>query len=173
VGPALTIRTCGRDSTIVHKAIGLISPGDVLVIDRCGDTRYACVGEMMAIAAGRRGAAGIVIDGPATDVEALRALGLPIFSRATSPVTTLLLGESGSINVPVMCGGVAVRPGELVLADDDGVIVLDPDEAATLLAGVLEEDREDAEYRDELLAGRLPVELAPIDQLIGEANDHA
>jgi Demethylmenaquinone methyltransferase len=100
----------------------------------------------------------------------MRSLGLPVFARGSSPVTTLLLGRSGQINTVVRCGGVGVRPGELVLADDDGVIVLDAAEAAALLDDVLEEDREDLEYRNALLAGRLPSELAPINQMIEEAN---
>lgn len=170
VGPALTIRTRGRDSTACHKAIELIEPGDVVVIDRAGEERYACWGEMMTLAAKLRLAAGVVIDGPATDLAALRALGLPVFARGTSPVTTLLLGQGGAINVAVRCGGVEVLPGELVVADDDGVIVLAAGEAASLLGAVLDEDREDLAYRGALLAGRLPSELAPIDRLIEEAN---
>jgi 4-hydroxy-4-methyl-2-oxoglutarate aldolase len=161
VGPAITVRTLGRDSTVLHRAFDLVVPGDVIVIDRGGDDRYACWGEMMSLAAKLRGAAGVIIDGAATDVAELRSLGMPVFARVLSPLTTLLLGEGGSINVPVQCGGLEVLPGSLVVADEDGVLVLGLEEANTLLGAFEAEAVGDKTYRDQLLSGRLPSELMP------------
>jgi len=170
VGPALTIWSPDRDSTACHKAIDLVEPGDVLVIARDGADGYACWGEMMTLAAKLRGAAAVIVDGPITDVQALRELGLPVFARGATALTTQLLGERGGVNVPVVCGGVEVSPGDLILADEDGILVLAPDLAASLLPAAREEETADAEYRRELLAGRLPSELAGIDDLIRRAD---
>ncbi|MDA8315762.1 MAG: RraA family protein [Actinomycetota bacterium] len=170
-GPAVTVRTLGRDSTVCHKVIELMQVGDVVVVDRGGDAEYACWGEMMTIAAGLRHAAAVIVDGMVTDIAALRISGLPVFARGVSPLATQLLGEGGSINVPVDCGGLLVAPGDLVVADDDGVLVFSPSEATDILAEVQEEENDDREYRDELLRGALPSALAPIDELIATSND--
>ncbi|GAA0317708.1 RraA family protein [Bacillus carboniphilus] len=127
VGTAFTVRTSVNDSTMVHKAVSLAEPGDVLIIDRTGDQKHACVGEMVAYAAKARKLAGIIIDGPNTDIQAIREIGIPVFSTGLSPITTKLLGQSGEINTPVQCGGVTVHPGDLIVADDNGVLVLGQD----------------------------------------------
>jgi 4-hydroxy-4-methyl-2-oxoglutarate aldolase len=167
-GPAVTVRTFGRDSTVCHKVMDFIRPGDVAVIatDIAWDREYACWGEMMMLAAKLAGAAGVVIDGPLTDVEALREIGLPVFGRGRSPITTQLLGEGGAINRPIVCGGLLVNPGDLVLGSDDGVVVLPPEEAEALWDAAWEEESGDGEYRDDLLAGKRPSQLYDIDGLI-------
>ena len=167
-GPAVTVRAPGRDSTVCHKVMDLVQPGDVLVIDREGESEYACWGEMMTIAARLQGVAAVVIDGPVTDVAEVRSAGLPVFCRSASPLTTLLLGEGGSINAPVICGGLPVTPGDLVIADDDGVLILNADEARAVLAAAEEELEEDGIYKERLLSGLRPSQLAPIDELINQ-----
>lgn len=124
VGSAFTVKAVANDSAIVHKAVSLAEEGDVLVIDRAGDRRHACVGEMVAYAAKVRKLAGIIIDGPSTDVQAIREMNFPVFSTGLSAVTTKLLGLDGEINTPVQCGGVCVHPGDLIFADDNGIVVL-------------------------------------------------
>jgi 4-hydroxy-4-methyl-2-oxoglutarate aldolase len=167
-GPAITVQTSGRDSTVCHKVMDFIEPGDVVVIasDGRAEREYSCWGEMMMLAAKVAGAAGVVIDGPLTDVQQLREIGLPVFGRGRSAITTQLLGEGGSINLPVVCGGLVVNPGDLVLGSDDGVLVLSPAEAEQLYADALDEETGDAEYRDDLLAGKRPSQLYDIDGLI-------
>lgn len=160
-GPAVTVRTFGRDSTACHKVFDLIVPGDIIVIDREGDERYACWGEMMSLAAKLNGVAGVIVDGLVTDIAALRLVGLPVFARGLSPVTTLLKGEGGGINVPVRCGGVNVIPGALVVADEDGVQILEPQRARALLLEFEAQDRGDEEYRRGLMNGMLPSEMMP------------
>ncbi|MBW8269218.1 RraA family protein [Caldovatus aquaticus] len=125
-GTAVTVRAPGADAVMVHHAVGQARPGDVLVIDRCGDLRHACVGGAVAYAARKAGLAGIVVDGFVTDIAELRACGVPVWARGLSPVTTKILGLGGGFCVPVSCGGVAVRPGDAVFADENGVLVLDP-----------------------------------------------
>ena len=170
VGRAVTVTVRGRDSTVCHKVIDLLRPDDVVVITQGGERRYSCWGEMMTLAARMRDVAGVVIDGPVTDVVRVRGMGLPVFARGTSPLTTQLLGESGAINTPIVCGGVSVEPGELVLGSDDGVLVLSAAEAESLLTAAQEEEVGDEEYRKALLAGELPSQLAPIERLIERAR---
>ncbi len=120
----------------MNRALLALHPGAVLVVDMSGDHRHAPVGAVTAAAATAQGAAGVVVDGVATDLLELRATGLPVFARGTSCLTTKRVHHAGSaVNVPVMCGGVEVRPGDWVLGDDNGVIVLSPE----VLAGVLEQ----------------------------------
>lgn len=134
LGTAVTLQIPDRDGAMLHHATGLLRPGDVLVIDRAGDRRYACLGGGVGHAIKASGAAGVVIDGPATDITELRALGLPVWHRGISPVTTRLLGQTGALNVAISCGGVPVNPGDLVLADENGILALDPGELDAVAA---------------------------------------
>jgi regulator of RNase E activity RraA len=126
-GTAVTVRCAGTDSTIVHYALGQLRPGDVLVIDRAGDTRHAAVGGGVAFAARAAGARGIIIDGVATDIGEIRDYQVPVWCRGLSTVTTKRLFEQGEFCVPIACGGVPVHPGDAILADENGVLVLRPD----------------------------------------------
>lgn len=126
-GVAFTVKTAGKDSVMVHKAVSLAGEGDVLVIDRSGDTKHACVGGVVAYAANSRKISCIIIDGPCTDIQEIRNLGIPVFATGLSPLTTNVLGQSGEINTTVQCGGVVVEPGDLILADDNGVLVIPKD----------------------------------------------
>lgn len=129
VGSAVTLAIPGADSTLLHHALGLLRPGDVLVIDRLGDRRHACWGGIVTAAAQQAGAAAAIIDGPCTDLEQVQASGFPLWCTGTSAVTTRLLDWGGRLNHPVSCGGVVVCPGDVVLADADGVLVMPRDEA--------------------------------------------
>lgn len=131
-GPALTVSMPPDDGVVLSHAVTLARPGDLLVIDRQGDQRHACWGAVMTAAALAAGVAGVVIDGFVTDVAAIRAAGLPVWCRGRSPLTTKLIGRGGAIHAEIVCGGVRVRPGDLILADESGVCVLDPSGAAAL-----------------------------------------
>lgn len=129
VGTAVTVAIPGPDSTLLHHALGLLRPGDILVIDRLGDDRHACLGGGVARAVVRAGAIGAIIDGPATDPEEILEAGLPVWSRGLSSITTRILDLGGALNCPIACGGVPVLPGDVVMADATGVLILPPDEA--------------------------------------------
>lgn len=123
-GTAITIRMPGMDGAMVHYAVGQARRGDVIVIDRCGDMSIASLGGAVAYAARAAGVAGIVVDGLVTDLGELRQYGVPVWSRGTSCVTVKTLGLGGEFCVPVSCGGVGVTPGDAILADENGVLVL-------------------------------------------------
>jgi regulator of RNase E activity RraA len=136
-GPAVTVRCFGTDSAIVHYAVDMAQPGDVVIVDRLGDRRYACWGGGVAFAAHVRGIAGAVVDGMLTDRVEITGMGFNVFGRGLSPVTTRAPGVTGEVNVPVQCGGVIVNPGDIILADDDGVLVLAPDRVAAIVEQVM------------------------------------
>jgi 4-hydroxy-4-methyl-2-oxoglutarate aldolase len=123
-GTAVTLRAPGMDGAMVHYAVGQARPGDVLVIDRCGDNAIATIGGAVAYAARAAGVAGIIVDGLVTDLGELRQYGVPVWSRGTSAVTVKTLGLGGDFCVPVSCGGVGVNPGDAVLGDENGILVL-------------------------------------------------
>jgi regulator of RNase E activity RraA len=128
-GTAVTLALPGQDSTLLHHIIPFLRPGDVLVIDRLGDRRHACLGGGVACAIKATGCAGVVLDGPATDLPEIRAYDLPVWCRGVSPITTRLYDVGGAFNVDVACGGAVVHPGDAVVADVSGVLVMPVDEA--------------------------------------------
>ena len=144
-GTAVTARCYGADTTIVHYALGKLRPGDVLVIDRAGDARHAACGGGVAFAAREAGCVGIIIDGMATDIQELRGFGLPVWARGLSAVTGKRQFAQGEFCVPISCGSVAVEPGDAVLADENGVLVLKAHEiieAAERAIGMQDNEKE-------------------------------
>jgi regulator of RNase E activity RraA len=141
-GPAITVRTRPGDNLAVYQALEVARPGDVLVIATYDYTTTSTIGDLVVNVARRRGLAGIVCDGLCRDASGIRATGLPVFTRGTSPSSPGKDGP-GEINAPVSCGGVSVRPGDLVLGDEDGVVVVprrDLDAVAERLKAVLEKE---------------------------------
>ncbi|MGE0800095.1 MAG: RraA family protein [Lautropia sp.] len=128
VGTAVTVAIPGADSTLLHHATGLLRPGDVLVVDRLGDDHHACWGGGVTVAAKAAGAAGGIVDGPCTDLAEIEASDFPMWANGLAPITTRLYNLGGGLNIPVSCGGVPVLPGDVVLADESGVLVLRRDE---------------------------------------------
>ena len=125
-GTAVTVRVPGMDGSMVHYAIGQARKGDIIVMDRCGEMSIASLGGAVAYAAKVAGVAGIVVDGLVTDLGELRQYGVPVWHKGTSAVTVKSLGLGGEFCLPVTCGGVAVNPGDAILADENGILVLPP-----------------------------------------------
>ncbi len=124
-GPAYTCKIYGKDSYAMYKAIEEAPAGSVIVIDKAGDETYAPVGEFVARGARAKGLAGFVIDGPATDSVMLRTMpDFPVFCAGLSCVTTNVWGLTGDSDIDVCCGGAVVHPGDVILGDADGVVVL-------------------------------------------------
>lgn len=131
-GPALTVRTRPTDNLMVHKAMEIARPGDVIVVEAGGEVRHAILGELMCRYAAKKGISGFIVDGSVRDGPAIRSLGLPVYARGLTPRGPYKDGP-GEINVPVSCGGVAVCPGDLVLGDADGVVIVPRDAADEVL----------------------------------------
>src|SRR5256884_1831111 len=128
-GPAVTVRAPGVDGTIVGYALGQVRPGDVLVIDRCGDHRPAAFGGLVAYACKVAGLAGVIIDGVATDIGEVRKYGVPLWCRGLSAVTTKRIGLAGEVCLPVSCGGVDGETRDVVIAHECGILLTGPKDA--------------------------------------------
>jgi len=123
-GTAVTVRVTLPDSVMAHYALKHTRPNDILIIDRGQDQNTACWGTATAYAAAAVGLGGLIIDGCASDIADSAEAGLPIWCRGLSSVTTKYRGLGGEMNIPVSCGGIAVNPGDAILADDNGVAVI-------------------------------------------------
>jgi len=132
VGHALTVRARAGDNLMLHRAIDMASPSDVLVCDGGGDLSIAVAGDLMISHAVRRGLAALVIDGAVRDISNLAGLDIGVWARGATPAGPYKDGP-GEIGYPVSCGGQVVMPGDLIAADEDGVVVVPRAEAAAVI----------------------------------------
>jgi 4-hydroxy-4-methyl-2-oxoglutarate aldolase len=131
-GPALTVRCYPGDELAFEKAIEMAEKGDIIVIDARGVTQAALGGGIMFGKLWLKGAEAVIIDGATRDVEEIMDYGFPVFARAVTP-TSAVGASMGEINVPIQCGGVPVHPGDIIVGDTDGVVVVPRDEAEAVL----------------------------------------
>ena len=131
-GPALTVEVRPGDNLMIHAALAVAKPGDVIVVDGKGDLSSALMGEIMSHQAVALGVVAVVIDGAVRDSEAIREMGFPMFAAGLNP-NGPTKSVSGRLNHPVSVGGVSVCPGDLVVGDADGVTVIERDKAAAML----------------------------------------
>lgn len=131
-GPALTVEVRPGDNLMIHAAMAIAKPGDVLVVDGKGDTTCALMGAIMMNQCRALGLAGVVLDAAVRDSEELRALGFPIYSTGTNPNGPTKF-VPGRINHPISAGGATIHPGDLIVADADGVVVIEREKARAML----------------------------------------
>lgn len=131
-GPAFTVEVRPGDNLMIHAALALAKPGDVIVVDGKGDLSSALMGEIMSQQAVALGVAAVVVDGAVRDAQAIRELGLPMFAAGLNP-NGPTKAVAGRLNHPISIGGVTVKPGDLVVGDGDGVTVIEREQAASLL----------------------------------------
>lgn len=164
VGTAVTVRTLASDLAAAFKAIDLSQPGDVVVIDSHGSLNTAFWGENMTMSAMNRGVVAAVIDGACRDVEEIRRMRFPVISKGIVPNVAALAGY-GEVNVPVQCAGVPVAPGDLVVADSNGVVVVPLRDAAEILARVRRLLETEHLVQEKLKAGATIGELVDVDAI--------
>ncbi len=134
VGPALTVKTCAGDNLTIHAALNIAQEGDFVVVANEGGSARALIGEiMMAYLYHHKKVAGIVLDGPIRDIDEIGKWDFPVYATGTNPGGPYKEGP-GEVNVPVACGNISVNPGDIILADPDGVIVIPRGDATTVLA---------------------------------------
>ncbi len=141
-GCAITVKTRPTDNLMVHKALEIAKPGDVIVINAFGDMNSAILGEIMVRIALKHELAGFVVDGCIRDLEGIRDLNFPVFSKGVNPKGPYKDGP-GEINYPISCGGVIVNPGDIVLGDRDGIVIIPPKNASSILKEVEMKAREE------------------------------
>lgn len=153
VGRARTVWTRAGDNKALHAALTRVQPGEVIVINGQGDRNRALMGELIAERARSRGCIGMVIDGAARDIDVLEEIGFGVWARAVNPAGPYKDGP-GQIDVPVAVGGVVCCPGDLIVADDDGVIIVPAAEAFTSLDGGRAVEADEAQRRASIVAER-------------------
>lgn len=159
-GPAYTVLCPPGDNLLLHHAVLAANVGDVLVVDTGGGLEFGYWGEVLAVAAQRRALAGLVIDGGVRDVAALRASGFPVFaSNVCIRGTTKDPGLPGALGVPLLMGGVVVQPGDLVVADADGVLALPAADVVAAVRAGGSRVEEEARHLADLRAGASTVEI--------------
>ena len=132
-GPAFTIEIRPGDNLMIHAAMAMAKPGDILVVDGKADRNCALMGSIMLNACKKLGLGGVVLDAAHRDTEELLALGFPVYSVGSNPNGPTKY-VPGRINWPISCGGVAVSPGDLVVGDADGVVVIEREKAESMLS---------------------------------------
>jgi 4-hydroxy-4-methyl-2-oxoglutarate aldolase len=152
-GRAITVALPGPCSTLLHYAIDALQPGDILIVDRLGDDRHACWGGGVTIAVKAAGGVAGIVDGPCTDIEEMKASNFPMWCRGLAPITTRLYDLGGRLNRPVSIGGVVVNPGDAVLCDESGVLILPPEEAEAEARKALETQRNGLVTQERVAAG--------------------
>jgi regulator of RNase E activity RraA len=152
-GTAVTVRTRAGDNLAILRAFEIVRPGDVLVIDADGDVANALVGGIMTFYAASAGGAGMVLDGAIRDVAEIRERPFPVYARGVNHRGPYKDGP-GAINVPVSVGGMAVCPGDIVVGDQDGLVVLSRDEAPTVIEKALLQKQKEEETMQAIREGR-------------------
>jgi len=153
-GVAVTVMTRPADNLMVHKALELARAGDVIVVNTGGNTTSAVFGELMGHSAVAIGLGGLVVDGAIRDLEALSALKFPAFSRSVSAGGCDKDGP-GEINVPIVCGNVVVMPGDIVVGDAEGVVVIPQQDALEVLGLVTALKTRETKRIEEIAAGKI------------------
>jgi 4-hydroxy-4-methyl-2-oxoglutarate aldolase len=169
-GTAVTLMIPGPDSTLLHHALGLLRPGDILVVDRLGDDRHACWGGGVTVAAKASGAKAGVVDGPCTDMEEIEASDFPMWCRGMAPITTRIYDLGGALNRPVSIGGAVVMPGDAVLCDDTGVLILPPGEAEAEARRAIEKQESGLQSQERVKHGAKLGELSGASKKVLETQ---
>jgi RraA family protein len=145
VGPACTVKVFPGDNLMVHKALDVVEPGDIMVVDAGESRMNAALGSLISTKATHRGIRGIVVDGYVRDLPEIKTLDFPVFARGTTPIGPLHRGP-GEINYPICCGGVVVNPGDIVVADGFGVVIVPKDNAEDILTRLQAYKEKNQEY---------------------------
>ncbi|MDQ2724152.1 MAG: RraA family protein [Actinomycetota bacterium] len=168
IGPACTVKVFPGDNLMVHKALDVARPGDVIVVDASSSTMTAVLGDTICMKARHRGIAGVVVDGVIRDLPAILRLGnFPVFARGTTPIGPLHRGP-GEINLPICAGGIVVSPGDLIVGDLNGVVVVPREITGEILQRLINRAAAQQEYLAAVARGDFS--NAWVDRVLEEAN---
>ncbi|BCX67256.1 RraA family protein [Pseudomonas izuensis] len=165
VGTALTVKTRPGDNLYIYKALTLIEPGHVLVIDAQGDETNAVIGELIKLYAQQRGCVGFVVDGAIRDVASFEET--PCYARSVVHCGPYKSGP-GEINVPVSIGGMVINPGDIIVGDEDGLVAFSPEHAEQVLFKAREHDAHEQQVKAEIATGA--VDQSWLDKVLEKAG---
>lgn len=170
LGPACTVRVYPGDNLMVHKSLDIAQPGDVIVVAAGGSPMNAALGDLVSTKARHRGVTGFVVDGFIRDLPAIRNLGdFPVFARGVTPVGPLHRGP-GEINFPIAAGGIVVHPGDIVVGDLNGVVIVPRVIAEELLERLVAQTASEADYVAAIARGEFSNEW--VDRLLDQSGVH-
>lgn len=153
-GPAVTVMVRPADNLMVHKALEIAKPGDVIAVSTCGNVNSAVWGELMTHSALKLGLAGLIVDGAIRDGESINKLGFPVFARNIAASGCDKDGP-GEINCSISCGGVVVRPGDIIIASEEGIVVVPLEDAEEVLEKVKGIHKREQKRVEEIEAGKV------------------
>ncbi|WJR75716.1 4-carboxy-4-hydroxy-2-oxoadipate aldolase/oxaloacetate decarboxylase [Bradyrhizobium sp. NP1] len=168
-GTAVTVLAQPGDNWMIHVAVEQCRPGDMLVVGCTADNTDGMFGELLATSLKARGVVGLVIDAGCRDVKALREMGFPVWSRAISAKGTVK-ATPGAVNVPVVCAGINVHPGDAVIADEDGVVVVQRKYATDVVARAEKRHADEEGKRRQLASGVLGLDMYNMREPLAKAG---
>jgi 4-hydroxy-4-methyl-2-oxoglutarate aldolase len=157
-GNAVTVSCHPGDNIMIHAAVEVCQPGDLMVVTNTGPSSHGMFGDLLATSLAARGVRGLVMDAGVRDVADLREMGFPVWSQYVSSQGTVK-ETPGSVNIPVSISGVTIAPGDVVCADDDGVVVVPHDGVESVLEGARARLEREAAKRERLAAGELTMDM--------------
>lgn len=164
-GPAVTVSCHPGDNLMIHAAVETVRPGDVVVITTTSPSTDGMLGDLLATSLRAHGAIGVIMDAGVRDAAELREMGFPVWTRAISPQGTVK-ASPGSVNVPVILCGQVINPGDAIVADDDGIVVIPRERAEGVLKKAAERTANETSKRERLAAGELGVDMYRLRPLL-------